>query len=80
MSKPGKRRTALDVIPDVGFDRSMHNAAVTDQKRDGKINSPVVAFRVHPQDFEDFDVQLEEIAHVLDCQLCTGLDGSTTAQ
>ena len=84
----------LRVIPVVGLDRSMHNAAVADLKRNGKIDSPVVTFRAHPQDFEDFDGQQEEIECnldevfnefqeidlVLDCQLCTGLDVTTTAQ
>lgn len=53
--------TGLRVIPVVGLARSMHNAAVADLKRNGEIDSPVVAFRAHPQDFEDFDGQQDEI-------------------
>lgn len=84
----------LRVIPVVGLDRSMHNAAVVGLKRNGETDSPIVAFRAHPQDFEDFEEQKAEIEYglddvfkefkeidlVFDCQLCTGLDVSTTAQ
>jgi len=80
------------VIPVVALDRSAHNAAVARLKRNGELNSPIVAFRTHPEDFEDFDEQqieydlddifkeFDEIDLVFDCQLCTGLNVSTTAQ
>ena len=84
----------MRVVPVVGLDRPAHNAAVAAVKRNGEVDSPVVAFRVHPQDFEDFDGQQAEIEYdlddvfkdfdeidlVFDCQLCIGLNVSTTAQ
>jgi len=84
----------LNVIPVVALDRSTHNAAVADLKRDGNLSSSVVAFRAQPQDFEDFDdrredieadldevfEEFEKIDLILDCQLCTGLDVVTTAR
>jgi len=82
------------VIPVVALDRPTHNAAVARLKRNGEIDSPIVAFRAHPQDFEDFDGQKAEIEYdlddvfkefekidlVFDCQLCTGLNVFTTAE
>jgi hypothetical protein len=80
------------VIPVVALDRPVHNAAVARLKRTDEIDSPIVAFRAHPQDFEDFDGQqveydlddvfnkFDEIDLVFDCQLCMGLNAFTTAQ
>lgn len=77
----------MQVIPVVGLDRTQHNAAVAQLKRDGEIASATVAFRAEQQDFEDFDGnedqidydlapafnQFEAIDLILDCRLCTAL-------
>jgi hypothetical protein len=84
----------LCVIPVVGLDRSVHNAAVTRLKRNGEIGSVRVAFRAVQDDFEDFELNKEQIDYdlagvfgefdtidlILDCRVCTGMDISATAQ
>lgn len=82
------------VIPVVALGRTGHNAAVAELKRNGDIGSPRVAFRVDPDDFEDFDAvaeqmeydlkasfdEFDEIDLMLDCRICTGLNVSDTGQ
>jgi hypothetical protein len=84
----------LKVIPVVGLDRTRHNAAVAQLKRNGEIASATVAFRAEQSDFEDFDSnedqidydlanvfnQFEAIDLILDCRLCTGANVSETAR
>ena len=84
----------LQVIPVVGLDRTKHNAAVAQLKRDSEIASTIVAFRAEQGDFEDFEAkqdqidydlaavfkQFEAIDLILDCRVCSGLDVSLTAQ
>lgn len=84
----------LQVIPVVALDRTNHNAAVAQLKRDGEFGSATVAFRAEQGDFEDFDAnedqidydlanvfkQFEAIDLILDCRVCSGLDVSLTAQ
>ncbi len=88
------RLHALRVIPVVGLARPTHNASVAQLKRQGKLASDVVAFRLPPDDFEDFDVikdqleyeladlfgQFTEIDLIFDCQVCTQLDASEAGQ
>lgn len=78
----------------MALDRTKHNAAVAQLKRDGEIASATVAFRANQSDFDDFDdnedqidydlanvfKQFEAIDLILDCQLCTGKNVSETAQ
>ena len=82
------------VIPVVALGRTSHNAAVARLRRNGEIGSPTVAFRVDPEDFEDFDAvaeqieddlktsfdEFDEIDLILDCRVCTGLNVSDTGQ
>jgi len=84
----------LQVIPVVALDRTEHNAAVAQLKRDGEIASATVAFRANQSDFEDFDgnedqidydlanvfKQFEAIDLILDCRLCIGINVSETAR
>jgi hypothetical protein len=84
----------LQVIPVVALDRTKHNAAVAQLKRDAEIASTIVAFRTNQSDFEDFDdtedqidydlanvfKQFEAIDLIFDCRVCSGLDVSLTAQ
>jgi hypothetical protein len=84
----------LQVIPVVALDRIQHNDAVAQLKRGSEIASAVVAFRADQSDFEDFDVnedqidydlanvfaQFEAIDLILDCRLCTGINVSEIAQ
>ncbi len=84
----------LQVIPVVALDRTTHNAAVAQFKRDGGIASATVAFRADQSDFEDFDAnedqidydlasvfqQFEAIDLILDCRLCAGINASESAQ
>lgn len=88
------RLQALRVIPVVGLARQTHNASVAQLKRQNKLASDVLAFRILPDDFEDFDVikdqldyeladlfgQFTEIDLIFDCQVCTRLDASETGQ
>jgi hypothetical protein len=78
----------LHVIPAVALDRTNHNAAVAQLKRDGEITSTIVAFRAEQNDFEDFEGKQDQIDYdlagvfkefkaidlVLDCRVCSGLD------
>jgi len=82
------------VIPVVGLNRELHNYSVLQLKREGDIASPIVAFRALQDDFEDFELnkdeidyclgsvfaQFDEIDLILDCRVCTGLDVSPTAK
>lgn len=84
----------MPVIPVVALGRTNHNAAVAQLKRNGRIGSPVVAFRIEPEDFEDFESVAEQIEYdlkasfdefdeidlIADCQVCTGLNVSDTGQ
>jgi len=84
----------LQVIPVVGLDRTKHNAAVVQLKRDGEIASVTVAFRAEQSGFEDFDAIEDQIDYdlagvfkefasidlILDCRLCTGNNISETGQ
>jgi Beta protein len=84
----------LQVIPVVGLDRTNHNATVARLKRNGEIASTTVAVRAVQSDFEDFDLNKDEIAYdlsdvfegfedihlILDCRLCSGANVPTTAQ
>jgi hypothetical protein len=84
----------LQVIPVVALDRTKHNAAVAQLKRDDEIASATVAFRANQCDFEDFDdkedqidydlanvfKQFEAIDLIFDCRVCSGLDVFLTAQ
>ena len=78
----------LQVIPVVALDRTKHNAAVAQVKRDGEIASATTAFRANQSDFEDFEDnedqidydlasvfnQFEAIDLILDCRLCIGVN------
>ncbi len=84
----------LQVIPVVSLNRTNHNAAVAQLKRDGEIVSATVAFRAEQGDFEDFDASEDQIDYdlanvfdrfeaidlILDCRVCSALDVSLTAQ
>lgn len=84
----------MQVIPVVALDRTTHNAAVASLKRNGEIDSAIVAFRADHNDFEDFDDKEDQIDYdlanvfnefeaidlILDCRLCSGMDVSVTAQ
>ncbi|HEX3624978.1 MAG TPA: hypothetical protein VH280_06060, partial [Verrucomicrobiae bacterium] len=88
-----KMLQGLQVIPVVAMDRTQHNAAVVQLKRDGTIACSTVAFRAEQGDFEDFDAtkdhidydlaasfdEFEAIDLILDCRLCTGVNVSETA-
>jgi hypothetical protein len=88
------RLQELRVIPVVGLARQTHNASVAQLKRNGKLASDVVAFRIPPDDFEDFEVvkdqvdydlgdlfgQFTEIDLIFDCQVCTRFDASEIGQ
>ncbi len=89
-----KALKGLKVIPVVALDRTNHNAAVTQLKRDGEIASATVALRAEQGDFEDFEAKQDQIDYdlaavfeefeaidlILDCRVCSGLDVSLTAQ
>jgi Beta protein len=84
----------LKVIPVVALDRTIHNDAVAQLKRDGEIASAIVAFRAEKEDFEDFKAKEDVIDYdlgavfkkfkaidlIFDCRLCTGMNPSETAQ
>jgi len=84
----------LQVIPVVALDRTKHNAAVAQVKRDGEIASATTAFRANQSDFEDFEDnedqidydlasvfnQFEAIDLILDCRLCTSSNVLETAR
>lgn len=84
----------LCVIPVVGIGRGPHNDSVVQLKRSGQIVSPSVAFRAVQDDFEDFELNKDEIADgldgifaefdaidlILDCRVCSGSDVSLTAR
>jgi hypothetical protein len=89
-----KALQGLRVVPVVALNRTKHNAAVAQTKRDGEIASATVAFRANQSDFEDFENskdqidfdlanasnQFEAIDLILDCQLCTGMNVLETAR
>ncbi len=80
----------VPVIPVIALGRTLHNASVAELKRNSEIDSATVAFRVDPEDFEDFDAvadqieydlnasfaEFDEIDLIFDCRLCTGLNPS----
>lgn len=82
------------VIPVVGLGRGPHNYSVLQLKREGVIASSTVAFRAVQDDFEDFELnkdqidydlagvfaKFDEIDLILDCRVCSGSDVSLTAQ
>ncbi len=84
----------VKVIPVVGLSRTGHNDSVVRLKRNGKIGSDIVAFRIEKADFEDFEVVKEQIEYdldnvfkefeqidlILDCRLCSGMNVSETGQ
>ncbi len=84
----------LQVVPVVGLGRGAHNDSVVELRRAGEIASSIVAFRAAQEDFEDFDLnedeigdelsevfaEFDEIDLILDCRVCITLDVSTTAQ
>ncbi len=81
-------------IPVVALDRTKHNSAVVQLKRDGEIASAVVAFRAEQGDFEDFQSKQDQIDYdlsavfkefeaidlILDCRVCSSLEVSQTAK
>jgi hypothetical protein len=84
----------LRIIPVVGLGRGPHNDSVVHLKREGKITSSTVAFRAMQDDFEDFELNKDEINYdlagilaafdeidlILDCRVCSAMDASLTAQ
>lgn len=84
----------LQVLPVVGLGRRSHNEVVACLKRKGEIASPTVAFRAVRDDFEDFELnkddidcelgdifrKFDKIDLILDCQFCISMDVSKTAQ
>lgn len=84
----------LRIIPVVGLGRGPHSDSVTELKRAGNITSSTVAFRAVQEDFEDFELnkdeinddlaevfaEFDEIDLVFDCRVCNTLDVSKTAQ
>jgi hypothetical protein len=84
----------LRIIPVVGLGRGPHNDSVVELKREGEIASSTVAFRAVQDDFEDFELnkdeidddlagvfgEFDEIDLILDCRVCSGLDVTLTAQ
>lgn len=84
----------MPVIPVVALGRTIHNAAVAQLKRNGEIGSATVAFRIDPEDFEDFEAVSEQIGYdlkasfdlfdeidlIFDCRVCTGLNVSDAGQ
>jgi len=84
----------LRIIPVVGLGRGSHNDSVVQLKREGQIASATVAFRAVQDDFEDFELnkdqidydlagvfaEFDEIDLIFDCRVCSGLDVSQTAQ
>ena len=84
----------LQVIPVVALDRTDHNAAVAQLKRNGEIASDTVAVRANQEVFEDFEGNEDQIEYdladvfkefkmidlILDCRFCSpGMDVTTTA-
>lgn len=74
------------IIPVVSIDRSdAHKDSVVNAKKEGLINSNVIAFRVTPEDFQSFQVVRDDIEDILsgtfylfksidlifDCRICT---------
>ena len=88
--------TAFPVIPVVSVDRSSgHIASVAELKAAGKIQSDIIAFRVTPENFEEYSVIEDDIENelgstfaafhavdlIFDCRVCTNIDpGSAAAQ
>lgn len=58
---------ASNFIPVVGLDRAPgRNKLVLDQKRAGNISSDTIALRLQVEDFEDFDLVVDEISDLAD--------------
>lgn len=84
----------LRIIPVVGLGRGPHNDSVVELKRAGEITASIVAFRAVQEDFEDFELnkdeinddlaevfaEFDEIDLILDCRVCNSLDVSQAAQ
>ena len=84
----------LRIIPVIGLGRGSHNDSVVELKRKGEIASSTVAFRAVQDDFEDFELNKDEIDDdlagvfaefdqidlILDCRVCSSLDVPLTAQ
>ena len=85
---------AFPVIPVVSVDRSAaHLSAVSALKAAGKLQSDIIAFRITPEDFEEFAIikddiesdlgpvfaQFDAIDLIFDCRVCTTLDPANTA-
>ncbi len=84
----------LLIIPVVGIGRGSHNDSVVQLKRAGEITSSTVAFRAVQDDFEDFELNKDEIIDdltevfnefdkidlILDCRVCSGQDVTLAAQ
>jgi hypothetical protein len=84
----------LQAIPVVGLGRGPHNDSVLELKRTGQIISSTVAFRAVQEDFEDFELNKDEINDdlaevfaefdqldlIFDCRVCSSLDVLQTAQ
>lgn len=85
---------AFEVTPVVSIDRSSaHLSAVVDLKTGGKLRSNAVAFRITPEDFEEYSVVKNDITIklgpvfaafdavdlIFDCRICTNMDAHTTA-
>lgn len=90
-----KNLTSLPVIPVVAIDRSeKHIEAVVDLKEKETIKSNCVAFRITPEDFEDFAAVADEIDEILskilaqfesvdlifDCRMCRNLNPKVLGQ
>jgi hypothetical protein len=89
-----KALTGLQVIPVIGLGRDSHNNSVVQLKRGGEIASSIVAFRAVQDDFEDFELnkdqidydlasifsEFDEIDLILDCRFCSAMDAALTAQ
>jgi hypothetical protein len=84
----------MRIIPVVGLGRGSHNYSVVQLKREGEIASSTVAFRALQDDFDNFELnkdqidfdlasvfaEFDEIDLIFDCRLCSGMDISLTAQ
>ncbi len=83
----------LRAIPVMSLDRTSHNAAVNQLRQNGIIGAECVAFRVFPEEFEDYQsIRTELVAEladvvrkfdridlVFDCRLCVTLDATAIA-
>jgi len=90
-----KSVAGMRAIPVVGLDRTAtHCTTVIKLKQSKVVSSTIVAFRICPDDFEEFAIveddlaanlapvfnEFEKIDLVFDCRICTRLDPVVTAQ